>query len=227
MSILKCDSLEKEYYERYWTKENFDEQGFALAPPKRNTHEVHEIVEVLKPYVSGCVLDVGCGDGSITNAIDNLPSVTETNGVDISKTAISLAKSKYPHINFKVGQVTELPFESNHFDAIIAIELIEHAYDTERMFKEFWRVLRNSGYLIVTTTDFNLPKKVMIALFFWDKYFYPTNPHIRFYSKKSLEKMLIKFSFTSVVQKWNGSYFGIMPKGQIMVAQKIVSPHTM
>jgi ubiquinone/menaquinone biosynthesis C-methylase UbiE len=195
--------MEKEYYERYWTKESFDEQGFALTPPKHNAREMCKTIEVLKPYVSGCVLDVGCGDGSITNAIGKLPSVTEINGVDVSRTAISLAKSKYPHINFKVGQVIELPFKSNYFDAITAIELIEHIYDTEQMFKEFLRVLKNNGYLIITTTDFNYLKKVIIALFFWDKYFYPTNPHIRF------------------AHRWNGSYMGLMPKGQVMIARKI------
>lgn len=213
--------MEKESYERYWKKESFDEQGFAFAPPTHNAREMGKIIEILKPYVSGCVLDVGCGDGSVTNAIGKLPSVTETTGVDISRTAISFAKSRYHHINFKVGQVIKLPFKSNSFDVITAIELIEHIYDTEQMFKEFLRVLKNNGYFIITTTDFNYLKKVILALFFWDKYFYPTNPHIRFYSKKSLEQMLIKFGFTQIVHRWNGSYMGLMPKGQVMIARKI------
>lgn len=211
----------KEYYERYWTKEIVNEQGFALSPPEHHQHDMDRMMSNLKPFLSGHVLDVGCGDGFITNAIMNIRSVEDIHGIDISKTAIHLAKAKYPHIDFEVGQVTELPFESNYFDAITAIELIEHIYDTEQMFKEFFRVLKNNGYLIVTTTDFNLFKKVIITLFYWDKYFYPTNPHIRFYSKKLLEKMLIKFGFIKVEHKWNGSYFNLMPKGQIMIAKKI------
>jgi ubiquinone/menaquinone biosynthesis C-methylase UbiE len=225
--LIADDLMEKEYYERYWKKATFDEQGFANLPPQRHNLEVDKIIDDFKLYLRGRVLDAGCGDGFVTNAISKLPNVDEAIGLDISGTAIRIAQSKYPHLDFKVGQVTDLPFESNYFDAITAIELIEHIYDVEQMFREFCRVLKSGGYFIATTTDFNLPKKVMIALFFWDKYFHPTNPHIRFYSKKSLERIMIKFSFTRVVHKWNGSYFGIMPKGQIMIAQKIVSPHTM
>ncbi|MGD0028125.1 MAG: class I SAM-dependent methyltransferase [Candidatus Bathyarchaeia archaeon] len=212
--------MEKEYYERYWKKETLDEQGFVNAPPKHSDHEISKTMDILRPYVSGCVLDVGCGDGFVTRAISKLPGVMEVHGVDISDTAIRVAKSKYPHIDFKVGQVANLPFERNYFDVVVAIELIEHIYDTEQMFREFSRVLKDAGHLIITTTDFNLPKKVIIALFFWNRYFYPTNPHIRFFSKKSLETMLIKFGFRRVAYRWNGSYFGMMPKGQIMIAKK-------
>ena len=213
----------KEYYERYWAKETFDEQGFANLPPQRHNLEMDKIIGSLKPYVSGRVLDAGCGDGFVTNALSKLPSVNEIMGLDISETAIRIAQSKYPKLDFKVGQVTDLPFESNYFDAVTSVELIEHIYDVEQMFREFCRVLKLGGYFIATTTDFNLPKKVMIALLFWDKYFNPTNPHIRFYSKKSLEKCLNKFGFVRVLHKWNGSYFGIMPKGQIIVAKKVQS----
>lgn len=213
--------MEKEYYERYWKKETLDEQGFANLPPQRHDLEVDKIIGNFKPYLSGRVLDAGCGDGFVTNAISKLSSVNEIWGLDISGTAIHIASRNYPHLDFKVGQVTDLPFESNYFDAIAAVELIEHIYDVEQMFREFCRVLRLGGYFIATTSDYNLPKKVMIALFFWDKYFHPTNPHIRFFSKKSLETMLIKFGFTRVVHKWNGSYFNLMPKGQIMIARKI------
>jgi 2-polyprenyl-6-hydroxyphenyl methylase/3-demethylubiquinone-9 3-methyltransferase len=224
--LIVDDLMEKEYYERYWKKETFDEQGFVNLPPNHG-HEISRIMGILRPYVSGCVLDVGCGDGFITDAISKLPSVMEVHGVDISNTAIRVAKSRYPRIDFKVGQVADLPFESNYFDVVVAIELIEHVYDTEQMFREFSRVLKDAGYLIVTTTDFNLPKKVIIALFFWNRYFYPTNPHIRFFSKESLEKMLTKFGFKRVAYRWNGSYFGMMPKGQLMIAKKMklsVSP---
>ncbi len=214
------DLMEKEYYERYWNKVTSNEQGFADLPPTRHNLEVDKIIDNFKPYLKGVVLDAGCGDGFVTNAISKLPQVDEVIGLDISGTAISIAQPKYPHLNFKVGQVADLPFKSNYFDAITAIELIEHVYDVEQMLREFCRVLKSGGYFIATTTDFNLPKKVMIALFFWDKYFYPTNPHIRFYSKKSLEKARSSFGFTRVVHSWNGSYFSLMPKGQIMIARK-------
>jgi len=213
--------MEKEYYERYWAQETSDEKGFANAPPERHIEELNRIMGILKPYVSGCLLDVGCGDGSISDGLSKLPGVIEVHGVDISNTAIRIATSKYPHVKFRVAQVTDLPFGSNFFDVVTAIEVIEHVYDTQLMFKEFSRVIKKGGYLIITTTDFNLLKKIAIALGDWDKYFYPTNPHIRFYSKKSLDAILCRFGFRKVSHRWNGNYFGMMPKGQIMVAKKL------
>jgi 2-polyprenyl-3-methyl-5-hydroxy-6-metoxy-1,4-benzoquinol methylase len=216
--------MEKEYYERYWKNENFSGPGFALSPPTHDSADIEKILANLKSFLRGSVLDVGCGDGAIANAISRLQIVTEVKGVDISTTATETARAKYPHVTFKTGPVTDLPFESKSFDVVVAIELIEHILDSEQMFKEFNRVLKDNGYLIMTTTDFNLPKKIMISLLFWDKYFYPANPHIRFYSKKSLETLLNKFGFEIVMHKWNGSYVKLMPKGQIMVAKKKVNP---
>ena len=213
--------MEKDYYERYWRKETVDKKGFANLPPELNPDELDKIIKFLKPYVLGHVLDAGCGNGLITNATSKLPNVKEVFGVDISDTGINIAKSRYPHIKFEVSSVINLPFKSGYFDAITAIEIVEHIYDTELMFKEFNRVLKNEGYVIISTTDFNLPKKLIIALFYWEKYFFPTNPHIRFFTKKTLADILSKYGFKTERYKWNDSYFGIMPRGQIMIARKV------
>lgn len=214
-------TLTVEYYERYWAKESTDKKGFADLPPQRVTKEIQQIIEVMKPFVSGRVLDVGCGDGTLSDGISKLAQVTEVTGIDISNTAIEIAKSKYPHVTYRVGEVTNLPFASDAFDIVTAIEVVEHIYDTERMFQELSRVLKPNGRIIITTTDFNRLKKITIGLLFWDRYFYPTNPHIRFYSKKTLIELLHKFGFEVVYYRWNGDYFRMMPKGQIMVAKKI------
>lgn len=47
-----------------------------------------------------------------TNEISKLPNVEKCCGIDISEDAIDLVRSKYPHIDFQVSSVTDLPFES-------------------------------------------------------------------------------------------------------------------
>lgn len=168
------------------------------------------------------MLDAGCGEGFFTNEVGKLPDVERCFGIDISEDAIQVARNKYPHIDFQVGSVTELQFESSYFDLICAIELVEHVIDVEQMFKQFNRVLKKDrGKLIITTTDFNLLKRTIISVFFFERYFYPTNPHIRFFTKRSLTDILRSCGFEIVSHKWNGSYLGIMPKGQIMIARKV------
>ena len=113
-----------------------------------------------------------------------------------------------------------MPFKGNQFDCIFASEIIEHVLDTEAMFFEFNRVLKKNGYLIITTPEFAWLKRVFIALFLSDSYFYPFNPHIRFYSKKTLAEILKKFGFKIVHYQPDGSFFGLMPKGMLVVAKK-------
>lgn len=208
-----------DYYERYWGRD-LEGDGIATSPPVWEEKNLLRIESAIKPYIRGKVLDVGCGDGYLAFNLSKFDKVQEAIGVDISPTAVAQAKKEYPGIQFKVAPATKLPFPKESFDSIVAIELVEHVLDVEQMFREFNRVLKQKGKLFITTTDFNLLKKITIALIFWEKYFYPTNPHIRFFTKSTLRDVLRKMGFRIVKYEWNGSYAGIMPKGQIVVAEK-------
>lgn len=209
-----------EYYERYWKKE-LEEKGFASKPPEWEECNLSRIMNLIKPHCFGKVLDIGCGDGFFTSQLNNLDTVKKVTGVDISKTAIQIAEKKFAEIDFVVAPVVELPFPNESYDFVSMIEIVEHILDIEQMFKEVNRILKPMGSVVITTTDFNLLKKIIIAIFFWEKYFYPTNPHIRFFTKQTLKESLNKTGFEVFKYKWNGSYAGIMPKGQIVLAKKI------
>jgi 2-polyprenyl-3-methyl-5-hydroxy-6-metoxy-1,4-benzoquinol methylase len=208
------------YYERYWSS-NLKKDGFATLPPVWEESNLGRIINIIKPYCQGDVLDVGCGDGTFTSQLSKVDKVKNVIGIDLSHTAISEAKRRYPEIKFEVTSATRLPFSDESFDFITMVELAEHIIDTEQMFKEVNRVLKPEGAILITTTDFNLLKKVIVATFFWEKYFYPTNPHIRFFTKSTLEDILNKTGFKLIKYKWNGGYFGIIPKGQIVIAKKL------
>lgn len=209
-----------DYYERYWNR-SFEKDGIATSPPVWEESNLKRIINIIKPYCQGNVLDIGCGDGFFTFQLSKLSKVKKVTGVDISKIAISSAKEKYPQIDFGVASATNLSFPKDSFDFVAMVELVEHIIDIEQMLKEANRVLKLRGYILITTTDFNLLKRIMIATFFWEKYFYPTNPHIRFFTKKTLGDLLNKNGFEIVKYKWNGSYLSLMPKGQIMITQKV------
>lgn len=209
-----------DYYERYWNR-NSKKNGVATSPPSWDAKNLRRIMDIIEPYCQGAVLDIGCGDGTLTSHLNKLNKAKTVMGVDISKTAISQAKKKYPAIDFAVVSATTIPFSKESFDFIAMVELVEHIIDIEKMFKEVNKVLKPGGFILVTTTDFNLLKKIIIATFFWEKYFYPTNPHIRFFTKSTLKDIVNKTGFKVIEYKWNGSYLCLMPKGQIMIAQKV------
>lgn len=208
------------YYERYWGK-HLGYKGISSSPPIWQQADLNRIKTVFEPFAQGRGLDIGCGDGFFTESLSRFRQVKEVMGVDLAKSAIGLAKQRHPEIKFGVASATQLPFRDDSFDFITGVELVEHVLDTEQLFKEFNRVLKKGGKLLITTTDFNFLKKLIVAVRFWDRYFYPTNPHIRFYSQSSLKEILNEFGFKVLKYCWHGSYFGLMPKGQIMIAQKV------
>lgn len=199
-----------QFYEKYWEK----------GRPEWTNCEIENLIKIIKPFIRGKVLDVGCGEGTVTNSISQLDYVDEIFGIDISKTAINLAKKKYSNISFKISEAEKIPYKDNSFKTVLLIEVLEHILDIEGLFIELNRVLELEGYIVITTTDYNFLKKILIALI-WEKYFYATNPHIKFLTKESLKKLLEFYGFKVVLNKWNGNYFGLMPKGQIVIAKKI------
>lgn len=209
-----------EYYERYWQKQNINE-GVATEPPSWNSDDLKRVAGFMSPFCAGQVLDLGCGDGTLANRLRQCDRVDSVTGVDISSYAVTQAKQYYPQIVFQVAVATELPFAEKSFDFIAMVEFLEHLIDVEGVLREVGRVLKPGGFIGITTTDFNFLKQILIAAFCWEKYFYPTNPHVRFFNKKTLTNILHKTGFRVIKYFWNGSYFGVMPKGQMMIAQKI------
>lgn len=207
------------YYEKYWRSQGHRE-GVANLPPEWNEDDLERVLGFLKPVCRGDVLDVGCGNGVFTVRLKNYKGVKKVIGVDVSHEAIRQAKGKYPSVDFRVTAAETFPFGDGSFDLVTLVDVAEHVIDVEGLFLEIGRILKDSGILFITTTDFNWIKRVLIAAFFWEKYFYPQNPHIRFFTKCSLSAILKKAGFEVFAHQWHGSYFGVMPKGQLVLARK-------
>jgi len=212
---------EQSFYERYWGQQPaFKGQGIAELPPEWNEENLERILKFCSDKIQGRVLDVGCGDGFFTAQILQRFNLKNVYGLDISSKAVDLARLKHPEINFQQSALNHIPEETNSIDSITMIEVIEHLVDIEGTLKELFRVMKPGGILLIATTDFNWLKQVIIAIFFFEKYFYPTNPHIRFFKKSTLADILSKNGFSIIKYAWNGDYLKIMPKGQLILAQK-------
>ncbi|MEW6295905.1 MAG: class I SAM-dependent methyltransferase [Candidatus Diapherotrites archaeon] len=170
----------KEFYERIWEKD----------PVARwSKKEINETMEMIRPFLKNDCLDVGCAYGLITNELNK---IVPAQGIDISRTAVKKAKKNYPHVKFRQGSVTDIPFPGNSFSTIFAGEVIEHVPDTKKMFSEFRRVLKKNGNIIIIAPEFNFLKNLIVALFYWEKIYDPLGEHVRYYPKKTLKKILKK-----------------------------------
>ncbi len=97
------------------------------------------------------ILDIGCGQGHITAAIQkNFPDA-EITGLDYSISAISYAANNFPGIDFCVADACNPPYCSEYFDAVVCNNLWEHVPDPLLLLKGIRRILKGHGFLIVST----------------------------------------------------------------------------
>jgi 2-polyprenyl-3-methyl-5-hydroxy-6-metoxy-1,4-benzoquinol methylase len=98
------------------------------------------------------VLDIGCGEGSFTNAISKYGK--KTYGIDIGKDSIKIAKFFHHStnkLNFLIADACQLPFKKNSFDFIWCSEVIEHIKNDNKVLRQIKNVLKPGGYIYITT----------------------------------------------------------------------------
>ena len=97
----------------------------------------------------GRLLDVGCGTGAMTHELAPLGAVV---GLDLAPEAIAWSRRR-GLAALCVGSAEELPFRSAGFDAVAAVDIVEHTEDA-RMLREIARVLRPGGAALLHVPAF-------------------------------------------------------------------------
>jgi ubiquinone/menaquinone biosynthesis C-methylase UbiE len=94
------------------------------------------------------VLDVGCGDGARTLA--NLPAGSL--GLDVSRRGLELARERVPGARLLQADMTAIPLRADAVEAVTAYHAVFHVPRAEHpaVYREFARVLRPGGYLLMT-----------------------------------------------------------------------------
>lgn len=107
------------------------------------------------------VADLGCGAGTQSMVWSQLGH--RVHGLDISEELVALGRERSDRaglkIEFRVGTVTDLPWEDESMDVCLSIQLLEHVADWSRCLDEFARVLRRGGALFLTTTNCLCPSQ--------------------------------------------------------------------
>jgi len=100
------------------------------------------------------VLDAACGEGY--GAAILAGSAASVVGLDLSEDTIKHARNRYAEISnltFESGDCTRLPFGDQQYDAVVSFETLEHLREQQAMLAEFRRVLKEDGYLIISSPD--------------------------------------------------------------------------
>ena len=142
-------------------------------------------------------LDLGCGDGRLSASL----RAGALTAADVSAVALKRATERLPGAEIALVAVDEpLPFVDSEFELVLCAETIEHVRDVQLFLSEIRRVLRPGGGLALTTPAFSRWKAVFGDL---EDTLDPLSPHLRFFTKRSLTRVLdaLGFEVTSIKRR--------------------------
>lgn len=102
-------------------------------------------LKVARPYLSGHILDVGCGSGALAALVD----ADHYLGVEVDEVSLQQARLLFPAHRF----VSRLPEPTEKFDSIISLAVIEHVSDPANFLRTLTvHLVESAAACIVVTT---------------------------------------------------------------------------
>lgn len=120
-----------------------------MLSPVALAHEaIHETVEkILKSAERGKILDVPAGEGALALRLKNL-------GFEVSCCDLYTEIFKLSDTEIKRGNLdAKLPYEDKSFDYVVCVEGLEHIENPANALREFARILKENGTLIVSVPN--------------------------------------------------------------------------
>lgn len=183
---------EIEYRNEKWKDYGIDYAKEHEKEKPEDCLEFKNIFKLYKPHPSDKVLEIGCNTGEFCYLLKKKYDVIPI-GIDINSSAISIAKEKYPDIDFQVKDIVDLDGE---YDTIYLLHVIEHLEDPKKALVKLKSMLTEAGELIVTCPNgWAYPSKI-ICWIRGKKFCYdPT--HLYEFNPISLSKLLTNSGYST------------------------------
>jgi len=163
-----------------YTKKSFLSNVFQCCDPQEIANEIGEKVgyseEELKTVPQNSNLGIGCGNPTAMASINKGETILDLGsgagfdcflasketgpsgkviGIDITPEMVIQAKKNadkggYKNVEFKVGEIENLPIENNCIDLIISNCVINLSDRKERIFEEAYRVTKPEGRIMIS-----------------------------------------------------------------------------
>jgi len=128
------------------------DKAWAFGSAMRRMED--KLAETLRLPRGSTVLDAGCGVGDVATHLASMHGLRVT-GIDILDFNLSeaekraTAKGLSGSVDFRRMSFSSLDFPDDHFDGIYTMETLVHAMDAERVLREFYRVLKPGGKIVL------------------------------------------------------------------------------
>lgn len=172
------------------------DSGFHDGPRSIHAHVTRPIVEQLAKAGAHTVLDLGCGNGWFTQSL--VRCGFEVLGADHNEEMLRQAQAQRPSVRFRAMDVMQglEPGLSERFDAVVAIDLIDHVTLPRRMIDTALAALKPGGLLVVTCAYYGYAKNLALALTGrfdsrWDPLL--DDGRVKFFSRETLTALISEF----------------------------------
>jgi 2-polyprenyl-3-methyl-5-hydroxy-6-metoxy-1,4-benzoquinol methylase len=153
---------------------------------------IQKVLPIIRRYPNCRLLDVGCGwDYRLLKTVEPLIAsgvgldfkVQETTGIKINTVCLRLAGS--------------LPFDSESFDVVTMLAVLEHLSNPVGMMVEIERVLKNGGRLVLTVPSrLSKPVLELLALRFKIVSAVEIKDHKKYYNAMDIRSLMKQAGLT-------------------------------
>ncbi|MEM9358038.1 MAG: methyltransferase domain-containing protein [Pseudomonadota bacterium] len=114
-------------------------------------------LQFCKPEDGERILEVGCGSGLFLNLLaEAVGSDGTIRGLDVSMDQLAVAHENcrpYRQIALQLGDILQLPYSDEEFDAVMSIQTLEFIEDLDCAVRELLRVLKPGGRFLNFATN--------------------------------------------------------------------------
>jgi ubiquinone/menaquinone biosynthesis C-methylase UbiE len=133
-------------------KVDYDSLAQDYAQHRQIQPEVlKKLIQIGELNSTSKVLDVGCGTGNYTVALEKATSCSCW-GIEPSEQMLAKARERTQTAHFKRGQAEKLDYSAELFNLVFSVDVIHHVGDRLAHFREAYQILKKGGK-VCTVTD--------------------------------------------------------------------------
>jgi ubiquinone/menaquinone biosynthesis C-methylase UbiE len=125
---------------------------FTQLSQHSNQFGLELVLKLSEPKQSDSVLDIACGTGIISCEFAKIAS--QVTGIDLTPAMIEQAKilqkdNNLKNITWKIGDVSNLPFDDNVFSIVVTRYSFHHILEPKKVLEEMKRVCISGGKIMI------------------------------------------------------------------------------
>ncbi|OGV34329.1 MAG: hypothetical protein A2020_04600 [Lentisphaerae bacterium GWF2_45_14] len=139
------------------------------------------------------LLDVGAGTGEFIAALHAIYPALEIYSIQKTKSAQELIRDRIAPGALIGTDTDSLEHINKQFDIITMLQTLEHLNSPLKTLRTLYELLKPGGVLFITVPNINSYQVMLRGID--NNYCFSNETHLQFYSRKSLEAMLLKAGF--------------------------------